>query len=103
MKIDTLIKQFEFTKEIAIITNKKTIDSFFEDLPKIKGNDIVAYFKHESKEEDPKTPSEVIDIYNKTGNLVVNSRNEKIKARSIYRNGITVHFIDETTAWFLKE
>jgi hypothetical protein len=68
MKIDNLIELLKpNTKEVVLFLNKKTIDSFFEDI-------------------------EIDDIYVTT----INVENPK-NTRSIYRNGFTIHFLESKT------
>ena len=70
MKIDNLINEVKTTTEdLIIITNKSTISSFFEDINKevsISGS---------------------FGVFNNTKNTN--------KAQSIFRGGVTIHFIDQ--------
>lgn len=69
MKIDNLINEVKTTtKDLIVITNKDTIDSFFED---ISNEVVVSSFGVFDKPEGSK------------------------KAKSVYRGGVTIHFIDE--------
>jgi hypothetical protein len=68
MKIDILINEIKNTTEgLIIITNKNTIDSFFKDIN---------------------------DKHNTTCGVYVKHKDDK-KIKSIYRNGVTVHFVNE--------
>ena len=70
MKIDNLINEVKTTtKDLIIITNKRTIDSFFEDINKDVGS------------------SSSFGVFNKP--------KDSKKAQGIYRRGVTIHFIDQ--------
>jgi len=69
MKIDSLINEVKTTtKDLIVITNKSTIDSFFEDITNEVGGSSFGVF---NKPEGSK------------------------KVRGVYRGGVTVHFIDQ--------
>lgn len=69
MKIDNLVNEVKTTtKDLIVITNKSTIDSFFEDLiNEVGGSSFVVFNKPEGSK----------------------------KVRSVYRGVVTVHFIDQ--------
>ena len=69
MKIDSLINEVKTTtKELIVITNRSTITSFFEDINNEVGSSSFGVF---NKPKDSK------------------------KVQSVYRAGVTVHFIDQ--------
>ena len=69
MKIDSIIEEIiDTTDSLIIITNKDTIDYFFEDInDKVKGSEF----------------------------SIFNSPNLNKKVKILFRDGVTVHFIDE--------
>ena len=69
MKIDGLINEVKTTtKDLIVITNKSTIASFFEDINNEVNNSSFGVF---NKPKDSK------------------------KVQSVFRGGVTVHFIDQ--------
>ena len=69
MKIDRLINEVKTTtKDLIVITNKSTIASFFEDINNEVNNSSFGVF---NKPKDSK------------------------KVQSVFRRGVTVHFIDQ--------
>ena len=71
MKIDRLINEVKTTtKDLIVITNKSTIASFFEDM------------NNEAYGEYP-----VVGVFNKP--------KDSEKVQSVFRGGVTVHFIDQ--------
>ncbi len=68
MKIDSLINEVKTTtKYLIVVTNKSTIDSFFEGI----NNEVGSSFG------------------------VFNNTKDSKKVQSIFRGGVTVHFIDQ--------
>ena len=69
MKIDSLINEVKTTtKDLIVITNKSTIASFFEDM----NNEV-----------------------NNSSFGVFNKPKDSEKVQSVFRGGVTVHFIDQ--------
>jgi len=69
MKIDSLINEVETTtKDLIVIANKSTITSFFEDI----NNEVIG---------------SSFGVFNKP--------KDSKKVQSVYRGGVTVHFIDQ--------